>query len=449
MNTHSFVPDPHDAKAPTPLFPFQERAVRWLAPRKTALLAFDMGLGKTAIAIRASEAINAKSILVLCPSVAVENWKREFRKWSVSHPKGRTISIFSYGSLHKVPKGYWDLCILDESHYLKSPDAERTKSVLARGGILNYAAKAWCLSGTPCPNHAAELWPILFAFGLTKLRYQVFLERFCNYYEITVSRYHKPRKQITGTKTQMIPELKRMLSTFMLRETKETAGIELPAITYDDIIIEEGFPLAHSSVDSLLPGPGMWDKLIGERDRLQKAVDEMGEKDLSLGDLMTSLPTLRRFTGLQKVRYAAEMLATELHSQEYDKVVVFAVHREVISQLALRLKDFGAVRLQGGMTDKERQAAIDKFQTDPQTRVIVVNLQAGGIAISLTAASQVVFVEQDWTPGVNAQGVMRCHRIGSKFPVHVRFLALSNSLDDRITTVLRRKTQELTQIFSG
>jgi SNF2 family DNA or RNA helicase len=65
----------------------------------------------------------------------------------------------------------------------------------------------------------------------------------------------------------------------------------------------------------------------------------------------------------------------------------------------------------------------------------------------LTAAHQVVFIEQDWVPGNNAQAVMRCHRIGQSKPVHVRFFAIAGSLDEKVSRVLRRKAQELTEIF--
>ena len=90
---------------------------------------------------------------------------------------------------------------------------------------------------------------------------------------------------------------------------------------------------------------------------------------------------------------------------------------------------------------------VDSFQNNKKTRVFIGNITAAGTAITLTAAHNVVFAECEWVPAMMAQAAMRCHRIGQKNPVTIRFFSLSNSIDERISEKIKRKTKELTEIF--
>jgi SNF2 family DNA or RNA helicase len=127
--------------------------------------------------------------------------------------------------------------------------------------------------------------------------------------------------------------------------------------------------------------------------------------------------------------------------------VIFAIHRDVIENMRVGLRQFGAVCLYGGTDPEKRQKNIDRFQNNPKCRVFIGNIHAAGTAITLTAAHHVTFIEQDWVPGNNAQAVMRCHRIGQENPVSVRFIVLDGTLDAKIGYILKRKTADLTHIF--
>jgi SWI/SNF-related matrix-associated actin-dependent regulator of chromatin subfamily A-like protein 1 len=167
----------------------------------------------------------------------------------------------------------------------------------------------------------------------------------------------------------------------------------------------------------------------------------------ALEALASSVSTLRRYVGLQKVEPVAELVASELKSKAYEKVVIFAIHRDVIEGLRIKLSKFKPVTLYGGTVPESRQRNIDKFMNNPKTQVFIGNIIACGTAITLTSAHQVIFLEQDWVPGNNAQAAMRCHRIGQQHPVAVRFIGLADSLDEKISRVLKRKTEDLTEIF--
>jgi SWI/SNF-related matrix-associated actin-dependent regulator 1 of chromatin subfamily A len=92
---------------------------------------------------------------------------------------------------------------------------------------------------------------------------------------------------------------------------------------------------------------------------------------------------------------------------------------------------------------------VDRFQNDPKCRVFVGNIQSAGTSITLTAAHQVLFVEQSFVPGDMAQAAMRCHRIGQTKPVTVRFVGLANSIDQFIAEMIRRKTAEIGALMDG
>ncbi len=166
-----------------------------------------------------------------------------------------------------------------------------------------------------------------------------------------------------------------------------------------------------------------------------------------LKGLAKSISSLRMYTGLQKIDPIAELVKEELALGAYEKIVIFAVHREVINNLRVKLRDFDPVTLYGGTPPEKRQKNVDRFQKNKKCRVFIGNIQAAGTAITLTAANQVLFAELDWVPGNNAQAAKRCHRIGQDKPVFVRCVGLADSYDERLSQILKRKTIELTELF--
>jgi SWI/SNF-related matrix-associated actin-dependent regulator of chromatin subfamily A-like protein 1 len=433
------------------LSPYQETGVQFLSERRFALLGDDMGLGKSAQAIVAAVKINAKRILVICPAVARVNWQREFLQWSGlnfkvctklgDHPIGNCIVSYDYATANAeiIAKFNWDLIICDESHFIKEPTAKRTQRIYGKEGIIRKAARLWCLSGTPAPNHVGELWPMLYTFGATRLTYEEFTHTFCDSRPTFYA--GKRQERITGTKSAAIPEIKKTLERIMLRRLKKDVLADLPAISFQ-IVTVEGSPLPE--VIRLDPRNVNRDKEIVYA-AMEAAMDS--ELDMVLERIQNSVSTLRRYIGLQKVKAVAEIVTDELENKAYEKVVIFAIHIDVIAQIQISLEQFNPVVVNGKTTD--RQAAVDTFQNDKACRVFIGNITAAGTAITLTAAHQVIFVEQSWTPGDNRQAADRCHRRGQSLPVSVRFISLADSLDEKIAAVLKRKTEQLTQIFDA
>lgn len=443
------------------LFPYQRDGAVWLAGRAHALLADDMGLGKSAQAITACEEVKAGKVLIVCPAAARVNWRREFEMFSPnlrpvvvenarSDFKTTDSLIVSYDLIAKHPNlGSFDVVIIDESHFIKGIETKRTQAILGSAGTIHRTKYFWALSGTPAPNHIGELWPLLFTVGATPLTYSKFVSKFCNSYMY----HHGP--VITGTKSAMTGEIRAMLAPVMLRRKKEDVLKELPPIFYQSVVVEPG-PVDLDTdigfVDYVFPIDRRkeLDETLGkERQKIEIAMAGAGWEDglKVLEGLARSVSTLRRYTGLQKIQSVADIIESELNSNAYEKIVLFGIHQAVIEGMRKRLSKFGAVTLYGKTPPEKRDSNIDAFQKDPKCRVFIGNIAAAGTAITLTAAHHVGFIEADWVPANMAQAAMRCHRIGQSKPVTVRFFSLSNSIDEKISDRLRRKTKELTEIF--
>lgn len=435
------------------LFQYQKTGAEWLAGKRMALLADEMGLGKSAQAITAAELLRAKRICIICPAIARTNWLREFKLFAKRYHefqmvfsknirpdlKSSTIISYDLATYFKSEDfGNYDVLICDELHYLKSIKTARTQKILGTKGWASHAKYVWGLSGTPAPNHAGELWPFLFVSGATKLNYDQFIGKFCN---LVTTSYGE---QITGTNLKATPELKKILAPVMLRRLAENE-LDLQRLFFHKLVID---PLSDAGLEvELLKDPDFA--------REQKLLmDTFGHLDMSnaqamdaLEGLASSLSTIRRYVGLKKSRSIGELVAEELGNNAYEKIVLFCVHTQVAEQLRARLKVFSPVVVTGKTSQNARQEGIDRFREDKSSRVFIGNIQAAGTAISLTAASQGIFVEQDWVPGNNAQAAKRMHRIGQRKPVFIRIASLANSFDENISVILMRKAKELSEIF--
>lgn len=433
---------------------YQKEGAEFLAKRNFALLADEMGLGKTAQAIIAADMIGAQRILVICPAVARVNWKREFYEFSIfdrdftvcfgngDRPAHNTIVSYEYATENysRLMEMQWDLIIIDESHFIKEPTSKRTIAIYGKNGIIRATKRLWALSGTPAPNHAGELWPIVFTFGFTNLSYEDWVRKFCKHR--TEYYYGKERVRIWGTLDSAAPLLRHILSKFSLRRRKSEVLKNLPPISYSDLYLE----------DRELPVTVEYDrqKFINEGRVLDEALSYSLNDDqasLVLEGLANSVSTLRKINGLKKVSSIIELVTQELNDGLYNKIIIFAVHRDVIEALKEGLKQFNPAVINGGVSHKVRQDGIDRFQNDYNCKVFIGQIIAAGTAITLTASNQVLMLEADWTPGNNAQAIMRAHRRGQTSPVFVRFAMLDNSIDTKVTKVYRRKAQELALIF--
>lgn len=441
--------------------PLQCEAAMFLAARSHALLASEPRTGKTGSAIIGLEMASCKRVLVITTASGRAVWKSAFGTWAAHRPppvivpdtkrvpEGDTVIVSWAGTAapairHALSAVGWDLVIADESHYCANPATKRTIAVFGdeagRTGICASAKRVWCLTGTPTPNAPCDLHPTLRAIAPERLladeargwpdvsSYEAFYQRYVKWKIKRLSRFRSIRVAMGG---QRIPELRERLAGLWLRHTQQDVGIRPPQF--------EMLPLTVSAK---------------QRAAIEKQADGKLRDILAAADAATTqdmemhFGPLRRLTGAIKAEAVAELVREELNCG-VRKIVLMCWHVDVINWLVTdSLASYGAVALHGGTTTSARTANINRFQTDPDCRVMVGQLQAAGEAVDLSAADELIFVETDFKPSVMQQAALRVTNLGKDSKVRVRVAALAGSIDEAIQTVLTRKIASIRELHS-
>jgi SWI/SNF-related matrix-associated actin-dependent regulator 1 of chromatin subfamily A len=275
---------------------------------------------------------------------------------------------------------------------------------------------------------------MLYTVGHTRLGYDIWVRRYCDGY------WAQGKFRITGTKTSTTPELRRIIASsgFVKRRTRAKVLPDLPTVTLQVLTLPPG--RAEEEPEEIR------EALSRDRARVEAALEAGGEVDLEA--LAPSVPTLRRWNALRKIRPVGDLIEDELSRNEYQKVVVFGAHRGLIEGLEARFSRFKPAVIHGGIPSEARGGIVERFQKDPRSRVFVGNILAAGVGITLTAAHHVVLAEQDWVPASNDQALSRVVRIGQTRGVLVRIVELADSLDQRISAVLLKKLRQISAVWS-
>ena len=450
-----------DAKIEVPVpegleyLPYQRAAIAYALGRPSTLIADEMGLGKT---IEALGVINAdpaiRSVLIVCPASLKLNWQRECERWLArplrsavagkSFPEQAEVVIVNYEILAKWEKKLrrrWDVLVADECHYVKNPEAKRTKRLFAL-----RAKRRLFLTGTPILNRPIELHPIVGHLSPDEFgHFWTFAKRYC-----------KPQRNRFGwdfSGSSNLDELhQRLRSTNMIRRTKADVLPHLPPKRRQ--VIE----LSSEHLKRLIEREAQaWEAhsqtLAELRSRGREAATRSDAVEEELADLQErvnaafgELAKLRRETALAKVPLVVDHVKNSIEAS--GKLVLFAHHRDVIAQIAESFGD-AAVTLTGGDRVEARQAAVDRFQEDPACHLFIGSITAAGLGLTLTASSHVVFAELDWVPAHLTQAEDRTHRIGQKDSVLVQHLVLQDSLDARMVRTLIKKQKVVDKVVDG
>lgn len=422
------------------LYPYQEQGAAFLASRRAALLADEMGLGKSAQAIAAAFDVNpAADVLVVCPASVRVNWFREFERFWPSLVS-YSLDVVSYDLVArgKFPgKAEYDVLILDEAHYLKTRTSKRTKAIFGpkcdgKGGLVERAKHVILLTGTPTPNNPSELWPALRALAPETIPAKSGKPR--DYFQF-VSKFCKTRNngfgiEIVGGKN--LAELRERIAPFVLRRRKEDVLKDLPPLRMEALYLDGKLELPPEVLDSV--------------DELNDMLDREGVKGLQ--KMASHVATLRRLTGLAKVGPVIEW-TRDWFDAGGGKLVVFAHHRDVLKALNTdkRLNHVLRCHVVGDTPAAKRQEHVDAFQSVDCPALFLGQIQAAGTGITLTAASDLLFVESSWVPAENEQAAMRIHRIGQRNACLVRFAMLAGSIDEKIQRAVMRKTADIVELF--
>ena len=462
--------DPYFAEA----FEFQIFGALFLANSPRAFLADDTGLGKSLQALMASKMTGSDRLLILCPAIAKVSWPIELSRWrpglpvvvidreTRSIPCGPVAVVCNYeatsgttgrarlGGLLRMTAPF-DVAILDEAHYLRTPTAARTKAVYSARLDLKHSLLGapgalpkfiWALSRDPQKRNAGDLFPHVkalfpeafvdkFPGGMT---YTAWRDRYVNHYDNEYGRKYGTNNAI------MLPELKAGLHRYILARRKADVLSELGPIQYVDL------PLPIASLDRKL----ITSFSSGELDRLLLGAFTEGD-DLALKvaamdpeDPANNAAKMRKQLGLAKVPAATEWIEDFLNTNPDRKLIVFAHHRDVISTLseALTAKGFGHRVVMGGTPPDARAKAVSDFQGSGGPRVFIGQTIAAGTAITLTAASDVLVLEAEYLAADNYQAISRAHRIGQKETVTAWFAMAADTLDTAIMRVARARARD-------
>ena len=431
---------------------YQRAGIAYAVQRQATLIADEMGLGKTIQAIGYINSKVPRTVLIVCPKSLLQNWKNELQKWLVwpsliSINDGKTaatlkpelpsvapiyIDICNYDQLKKFADKSAELLILDEAHYCKNGKAKRTQLVQK---IARQCQQKLVLTGTPILNRPVELFPLLqildaetwdpagYVKGVAKeagegAGFFRFAKRYCNAHE----EWHGRTKHWDFSGHSNLEELQeRLRSTIMVRRLKADVLKELPPKRRQVISLPWG-------TGGL--GEDDYDVDGDDLDSLVKSARKIPFEDIS---------RVRHEQARLKIEAAISHIRDALESGTH-KIVVFAHHRDVVSDIAEGLQEFGVVTITGETEDRE--TPVHQFQNG-DARVFIGSIAAAGVGLTLTAASHVLFVELDWVPANVSQAEDRCHRIGQTESVLIQHLVLAGSLDERICRMLVEKQEVL------
>lgn len=409
---------------------FQIEGAVFLSERTRALLADEPGVGKTPQLITAVRLVEAKSVCVVCPSIAMEHWLRELKKWGV--PKGTLVSILSWDAVQRSPRpGFmWDVLIVDECHFGKNPVALRTRAMFAKGGLAHYARRIWAASGTPAPNDVTELWPMLRAFGKIGMDFDQFKNYFCRVDD---------QGKIRGNRPERIDELRAILKSFSLRRLKKDVLPELGKIDIQEWYVKPDPAFAIGFQELGMPQ---------KEENLRKQLAGKSAEDLLIflaGD--QEFATLRRYNALLKAPAVFETVKFELDNDLLNRVVIFGYHVEAMAALhgAFRRAKIDSTIIYGDTPKAERDGLIEAWKKKDKAPLIA-SIIIANTALDFTAAHQGIALELDWTPGNNKQAFERMHRFGQTNPVSMR-VAMGTPIDELYSGVLMRKVKQLAEVF--
>jgi superfamily II DNA or RNA helicase len=418
------------------LAPFQWAGVRYVLDARRAFLADEQGLGKTVEALAALEADQAYPAIVVCPGSMKLGWHREAQRWlphrSVAVVEGRSavpprgeITILNYEivAAHReaLSRERPRALVVDESHYCKNPRAKRTQSVRRLAAAVAPNGLRLALTGTPVLNHAEELIAQLRVIG----RLEDFGSgaRFAQQFQgqLSEERLHWHLRRhcfVRRVKSDVLPQLPAKRQVVVpVRLTNEP---EYRLAERDVIEWLRSQPLDLSELNSRIAST-----LRAER--------------------LAQLGTLQRLAARGKLAAALAWIDDFLASGE--PLVVFARHVEVQEAVLERFPD--SLHLLGGDSIHAREAAIASFQEPGGPQLIVGATRVAAQGITLTRASNVAFLELEWTPAMHDQAEDRCHRIGQRDAVTAWYLLAAETIDETMARLIQSKRSHVAAVTDG
>lgn len=433
-------------------YPYQREGIRQGLQWQRLIIGDEPGLGKTLQSIGIIDTADAYPCLVICPSSLKINWQREWEKFTDKHAlvldngtrttwpyllsmRMHHVAIVNYESLRKY--FVWDInggrksfrlkdvvfcphiqlfksIIIDESHRVKDPSAQQT--IFAKGLATG---KQWriLLSGTPVVNRPEDLVSQLSIMG----RLNEFGGK-----GAFLARYGEGHN---------LDELSRQLyDSCLVRREKAKVLTQLPDKTrcdlYVDISNRDEYNLAQADLAEYL--------------RQYKECTDWEIRRKMRMEALVRFMTLRSLSAKGKVKQAIDFVKVFLDSGK--PLILFCSYHEIVDELCEVFPR--AVRVTGRDSMMAKQAAVDSFQSG-SSRLIICSIKAAGVGLTLTAASNVAFVEFPWTYADCCQCEDRAHRIGQRDNVTCYYLIGRGTIDHALYRIIQDKKSIANKIMAS
>lgn len=453
------------------LFEHQKTGIEFLLKNPKSILADEMGLGKTRQAVLAAGVCGSNMALVVCPASLKINWQREINMvytedvvavlsgGDVDEAQEKVESsnsawiVINYDILEKhrpwleqrIAKGEIETVIFDEAHYIKDTKTIRTKAALA---VAENAKRIYMLTGTPVMNRPIELFSLLRALkhplawderkAPSKLRRE-YSVRYCDGKIRMIMRRGGGVLRFWEEKgATRLPELRELTRDIFLRRTKAEV-LNLPPKILS--VVECHLDAEHRKLYETA-----WDEYI---EYVQKNPLKRDVEDIFSAQGLIETGKLKQVCSRAKIDRIVNDVENAVDQDS--KVIIFSQYTETIARIAsaLRAKKIGTVTLTGADDMKARQEAVDGFQKSEDIKVFVANIKAGGVGLNLTAASQVMFADMEWSPGLNMQAEDRAHRIGQNGTVNIYYYVTRDTIEEYIVDLLLTKQGTIGTITGG
>ena len=442
-------------------YPYQREGIAYGLDKKRLIIGDEPGLGKTLQSIGIVDTANAYPCLVICPSSLKINWQREFEKFTdksalVLDNSVRTtwpyllkmgmhhVAVVNYESLRKY--FVWDIrggksfrlkdvvfcpqirmfrsVIIDESHRVKDPSAQQT---IFTKGITT--GKEWIilLSGTPVVNRPEDLVAQLSIMGR--------LQEFGGRTKFMADYCTDPKDKKAELAVPLSVLSNQLYANCMIRREKAKVLPQLPDKTRVDLYVDI----------SNAPEYGLAAADLAEYLRQYTECTDWEIRRKMRMEALVRFMTLRQLATLGKVAQAVDFIRTFLDSGK--KLIVFCSLHEVVDALCKAFPR--AVTVTGRDSAASKQAAVDSFQNNPDVQLIVCSIKAAGVGLTLTASSNVAFVELPWTFCDCQQCEDRAHRIGQKDNVTCYYLLGRGTIDQTIYSLIHKKKSIAAEIMNS
>lgn len=438
---------------------YQEQGVAQGMHLKRFINGDDMGLGKTIQSISTiitlhQEGHDVFPCLIVCPATLKENWKLEIEKFTnyhalILHDKISSswpnhfklgfahFFIVNYESMRKYFVRKWPTqksfksgdiemsplvenfksLVMDECHRVKDTKTQQTKIALRLAFKKEFVI---LLSGTPVINSPADLFAPISIMGHN--------DKFA-----FTEKQFKDKFTKMG-QSQNAQALNALLNKYCyFRREKKDVAKELPPKTRQKLLCEisnrEEYNRAYSNFTGWMSAQDMDDAAI------QKALK---------AEILVQMNALRKISAAGKIYAAKEFIDEVLEGGH--KLVVFIIHTHIVHKLKKLYPQ--AVSITGDDNTDTRHRNVVAFQNDPRCNLIICNINAGGVGITLTAASRELFIEYPWTYSGCVQAEDRCYRIGQTLPVTCTYLLGIKTIDEKMLDLILAK-KDLAQSITG